>query len=298
MLNLLEAIKKVIERYVVGKTPILESINVGETAIKVASVRRFNLGDTIAIYNKPSTSDASIADIRTIVDKPDCFTLIVDSPLTQDYPESTSGIEKCHYGTFLNGIYVGNPNTLPGYPAIAIEADYKENSGLTLESTSEESTIFIWVFADATDYESQYKLMLHYAQQIETALWRTLYPLAEPYFSSALRYDASEGDLTISLTEPIGMANVFLEGIDHRGYYRINRDMGGDVYELTTPIRSPYCAGDAVISPRRHFYETKPESIDYGTINSESGPLKAALLTYVVKEEKRRYGGYSDPLTF
>ena len=171
MLSLLESVKTIIERYIVGKTPITANIEAGDTTIKVASVRRFNIGDTIAIYNKPAADSASLADIRTIADKPDCFTLIVDSPLTQDYPETTSGIEKCHFGTFLDGIYLGNPATLPAYPSIAIELDEKENEGLTLESTSETATILIWVFADAADYENQYRLMVHYAQQIENALW-------------------------------------------------------------------------------------------------------------------------------
>lgn len=303
MQNTLRAIKKTIERYVVGKQALTSDVSAGDIIIQVASSRRYKAGDQIAIYKKPAQNEASLADIRTITEIPSTEAIIVDEPLSQDYPAETSGVEKSHYGAFMDGIYIGDPAVLPGFPAITIDLRTKTNKTLTLESTSEEYDLAITVYSDATDYESQYLLMIHYAQEIENSLWRSLYPLVEPYDSAPLSEDVVPSDTMIRLTQamtipPCRDSSVFLEGSDRVSMLRVRADLGNLVYELATPVGSYFSAGDTVIRPTRYFYMTFPKQLQIGTINASQGPLKAAVLNYHMREERRRFAGFHDPMTY
>ena len=72
MIQLQEAIKKIIERYVVGIVPITNSISVGDCIIPVQSSRRFKYGDEVIVYNKKSLAEAGEGEVHKV----DC---IIDS---------------------------------------------------------------------------------------------------------------------------------------------------------------------------------------------------------------------------
>jgi len=69
------------------------------------------------------------------------------------------------------------------------------------------------------------------------------------------------------------------------------------VYELILPVGANFSAGDSVIRPHRHIYNTLPHSTKYGTVNKET-MLKAAVISYRAQEEVRRFTPFLDPLTF
>lgn len=306
MLALLTAIKTIIERYIVGKVSLLTNAVKGDTVIEVASARRFNIGDLIAVYSKPAVDQSSLADIRTIVQVPDWQIIVIDKPLSQSFPKATSGIEKTWNRQFIDGVYIGNPPVLPAYPAITVEMIAKENEPLTLESTTEDYTIAITVFSDASDFQGQYGLMLKLAQEIENSLFRSLYPLVEPFDSAPLAEPVDVADRTIRLAETINAEfplqpnqDIFIESTDRLSHLRVCKNVGSLLYELTSIAYGPFNVGDLVIRPRRHFYMTFPERIDFADIDSKDGPLKAARLTYIAREERNRFrGGFRDPLTF
>lgn len=305
MLNLLETVRSVIERYVIGRQSLTESANAGDTTLYVASSRRYNAGDIIAVYSKPTPDAASLAELRTIsaVPTPDAadsrHRIVIDSPVTQTYDAETSGVEKTVSGQFVDGIYLGDPARLPAFPSITIEAASKTSEGLTIGSDRRDFELEIMVYADGATYDAQYRAMLHYAEQIEESLFRSVIPLVKPYDLRTLAEPVNAGDTVIRLTESLSGATcapVWLESPDRRLLNRIGEDLGNAVYSLIMPAGFDFNAGDSLIRPRRGFFDSRLTDVKYGSLTKDSATLQAARLRFQASEERIRMP-FRDPLT-
>lgn len=303
MLQLQEAIKKIIERYIVNIVPFSESISAQSTTIPVMSSGRFQKCDQVVIYNQTVLDATGEGEIRQISCIPDRNTVELDEALIDAYPLGTSFIQKLVGGKFVQGIYLGDPAKISHYPAITINATEKSNEWLTLSSTSETFQIDITVLVEAADYEASYRLMHVYADQIEDALFKSLYPLAEPFDTAILAEDVTPTDTIIRITDFQDLVNhltgfLFLESWNNLRSNRIKQILGSGVFELAIPIGGNFTAGDTVIQPGRHFYNAFPRGIKFGTINQESTVFKAAVISYMAQEEVKRYTPFVNPLTF
>ena len=302
MLQLQEALKRIIERYIVNIVPFSEAISAGSTVIPVMSSRRFKNCDQVVIYNQAVLDATGEGEIREITCIPDKNSIQLDIPLLDAYPVGTSFVQKLVGGQFIQGIYLGDPAKISHYPGITINATEKSNEWFTLESTSETYNIDITIYVKEADYEKSYRLMHTYAQQIERALFRSLYPLAEPFDTATLAEAVGRTDTVIRITDFQDLnymgGFLFLESWDNLKSNRILETLSAGVFELVTPIGADFDAGDKVIQPRRHFYNSFPRSIKFGTINQESGVFKAAVISYMAQEEVKRGTTYWDPLTF
>lgn len=300
MLHLQKAIKKIIERFIVNKTPVTSELFDGDTTIPVESSRRYECGDIIVVFHKPSFDQRAEGEVHTIIDIPDKDNITIDSGLIENYPLSNTFVEKMVGGTFLEAVYLGDPDVIPQYPAITVDAKTKTNSWFTLESTQEEYTIKITVYVEADQYETQYELMHKYAKAIEDSLFRSFYPLVEPYDSTTLTEDVEPDDKIIKIADEdmllCGQAGwIFLENYDYLRSNRVTESLGNGIYELAIPASRRFSKGDLVIRPRRHFFNTLPAQVDYGTVNKGT-TLKATVITYNATEEVRRYVPYRDSL--
>lgn len=303
MLQLQEAIKRIIERYIVNLIPISEAISANETTIPLRTSGRFQKCDTVVIYNQAVLDATGEGEIRTISCIPDRNTIELDQPLIDAYTADTSFVQKLVGGRFVQGIYLGDPAKISHYPAITINAVEKSNEWFTLSSTKETYQIDISIFAEAGDYEESYRLMHTYSKHIEQALFRSLYPLAKPYDQATLAQPVSASDTVFQVTNAQDLVNhftgyVFFENWDNLRSNRIKRILGSGVFETGMPIGADFDAGDTVIQPGRHFYNAFPRGIKFGTINQESTVFKAAVVSYMAQEEVKRYPPFIDPLTF
>jgi len=304
MLELLEAIKKIIEKFIINSTSISDTIDAGDTIIPVSSTRRFQLEDEIVIYDTNILAQTGEGEIRTI-ECIDCNdnTLTLNEGLVDSYDPSTGYVQKIIGDRFIQGVYIGSPGKISHYPAISIAAKNKDNEWLTLESTSEEFFVDITVHVDAADFEKSYRLMHTYAKRIEAALFRSLYPLVEPYNVAILASAVSDSDTVIQVVDestltPGQLAIVFLESEDWLRFNKVKTVLQPNVFEMTFPVGRPFSAGDKLIAPRRHMYNAFPRGIKYGLINTESGVFEAAVVNYSASEERRRFYPYIDPLDF
>jgi hypothetical protein len=298
VLAIQKAYRKIIARYVVNERSLVSAIQSGDRLIHLESARRFVSGEKVVIIN-PTTEKGEIVVIDSI---PDRWTLKTVEPIIASYDDSCivrkilgyeSGIEQ-----YIRGIYLGDPAVISHFPAITINAKSRSSEWMTLESTKETYNIDISVFVQAADYESQYEMMMVYTHAIESALFRSLYPLAEPYYEFPLEEGVSESDtlFKISGTEFVCGASLFFENIDHLVYNRIVQPMGNGVYRTAMPIGQDFEAGDSVIFPRRHIFNSLPATTQYGTVNKGT-MLKAAVISLTCEEETRRFAPYIDPLT-
>lgn len=304
MLQLQEAIKKVIERFIVNITPIDAAIPKGVNSIPLTSSRRYQAGDEVAIYSQAILDATGEGEIKTIDCVPDANTIELCESTIDAYPANTSFVQKIVDGRFMEGIYLGDPAKISHYPAITINAREKTNEWLTLESTSATYSIDISIFTEAADYESSYRMMHTYAKKIEQALFRSLFPLVEPFGVGTLAAAVDASDTVIQITDLqdiIGVGGyIWLESWDHLRANRVKNILNVDtgVIELIFPAGRDFAAGDSVIRPHRHFYDAFPRGIQYGTINQESAVFKAAVISYMAREETKRGVPFIDPLTF
>lgn len=304
MLELLEALKKIIEKFIVNTHTISAIVDAGDIAIPVSSTRRFQLGDEVVIYDSDVLAATGEGEIRTI-ECMDCIDNIItlNRGLVEGYNPSTGFIQKIIGDTFIQSVYIGAPKKMPRYPAISINAKSKENEWFTLESTSEQFNVDITIYTDAADYEKTYRLMHIYAKKIENALFRSLYPLVEPFNTATLAAAVEDDEDIIQITNlsdliPGQLGMIFLESEDFLRFNRVEEITSPNTLKLRFPAGKPFSAGDKVIAPRRHMYNAFPRGIQYGLINSESAVFEAAVVSYMATEERKRHFPFVDPLDF
>lgn len=302
--ELQKAIRKIIARFIAKIVPLTSDASIGDTVINVESSRRFRCGEQIVLYN--DSDDMGVC--FTIADVPSKTQIELDEALEYDFPASTSKVQKLigvdedrSNAQFLRAIYLGDPAVISHFPAITINVVSRNSEWLTLESTSETYEIDITIYVTAADYEAQYELMHAYVEAIEAALFRSFYPLVDPYHLTTLVENIEIGDTLIrvadeNLLQCLG-GWIWIESNDYLRHNKVVESLGNGVYRLALPVDRDFDAGDKIIRPLKHIYNALPRSTQYGTINKD-GMLKAAVISYTASEEVRRHVPFVDPLTF
>jgi len=225
MLRLQEAIKKIIERFIVNITPVSTAISAGAFIVPIQSSRRYEVGDEVVIYSQAVLNATGEGEIRIISCIPDTNSIQFCDALLDPYPADTSFVQKLVDGKFLEGVYIGDPAKISHYPAITINATTMTNEWLTLTSITKTYNIDITVFTKEADYESSYRAMHTYIEKIEEALFRSLYPLAAPFTVGILAEPVAATDTVIRLVQPQPLHGVggyiFLENWDFTRHNRL-----------------------------------------------------------------------------
>ncbi len=307
MLDIQRSIKKIIERFVLGKISLTSAVVAGSTTIPVTSARRFQCGDNIVIYDDTGSAKNIISEWKIITDIPDNNSIVVNEGLEQGYSGTVGTIQQLigfetGVQATLESVYLGGPSVIQRFPAITIQAKSRSSEWLTLESTSETFEIDITVYVTAADYQSQYELMHHFVSKIEQSLFRTFYPLVEPFDETTLAEDVAASDSIIKLVDEdmlqCKLGWFWFENFDFLRANRARNYLGNGVYDLVMPVGRVFSAGDKVILPHRHIYNTLPSRTDYGAVNTSDGMLQAAVISWTATEEVRRGVPFRDPLTF
>lgn len=296
------AIRRIIERFIAKIVPLTADASIGDTTLTLQSTRRFVRREHIVVYST-GTGEGEVHEVTDIVNS---TTMTIGTPLVANHAASDSYVQKllgfeAGNQQFLNGIYIGDPSVIMSYPAITIDAKSESVEWMTLESTRHTYEIDITVYVLAADFESQYDMMHAWVKAIKNSLFRSFYPLVDPYTLTTLAEDVTPGDTLIKITDE-DLAScmggwIWLENYDFLRWNKVIGSLGNGVLELSVPIDREFEAGDNIIRPRRHIFNTLPRGIQYGTVNKES-MLKAAVISYTADEEIRRYTPFIDPLTF
>jgi len=307
-LSILKAYRKIIGRFIINNRELISPTVTGSRTIEVESTRRFQLGDKIALLNQ-STWDV---EFHLIADIPDSITITTTHDISAVYPvtgdSSTTSVVRKAIGdgmgtdAFIQAIYLGDPTVISHYPAITIDMKNRSSEWMTLESTKESYNIDISIYIEASQYEAQFELMHAYVHAIETALFRSFYPLVDPYNSSDLTQTVVENDTIFRIENETdgflcGGSWIWFESLDYLAYNRIKQYQGNGVYETLFPIGQLFDVGDVVIRPARHIFNTLAHQTQYGTVMKET-MLKAAVISLRADEEVWRYTPFLDPLTF
>jgi len=302
-LSLLKSYRKIIGRFIINERELTAPTVAGSRTITITSTRRYQAGEKIALLN---TSNWDV-EFHIIASIEDSRTLTTSHDISDVYPASDSVIRKAigdgmGTDTFIQAIYLGDPAVISHYPAITVDLKSRHSEWLTLESTKETFEIDISVYVEASQYENQFELMHTYTDAIEDALFRSFYPLVDPYNSSALVEDISPGDTIFRIeNETDGFlcrgSWIWFESLDYLQFNRLKTYQGNGIYETVFPIGTDFEAGDLVIRPKRHIFNTLAHETQYGFVMKET-MLKAAKISVRAEEEVWRHTPFLDPLTF
>jgi len=289
--EILDSVRRIVAQWAATTTSLIADAAPGSTVLNVNNTKRFNQGDEITIY-----STGKGAETFLIVDEIlDTTHIQLTSATTYAWTTAENTIvAKAYYGNFIQGVYLGEPDPIPKFPAITIHAVSRDSEWMTLDSTRETYNIELNVYVEAGIQEEAYRFLLRVTDTIQKGLKDNIMPLVDPYATTALTVDAVSGDMFLqvadsSIFDPAngGLGRAILEDIYKAEEFRIEEVVDATTVKLITPVCFNYAVDDSakLLSVRRLIYNSWPDSIQYGTI-FKGTLLKGATINWFCHEEE------------
>jgi len=201
-------------------------------------------------------------------------------------------------GESIQFYLVGSPPVIPRFPAITVELMGNENVPLALVFFAQEHTVRITVWTNASTYSESYHARAQIATEIETSLFRNVYPIIKPYCWSYLGEPLPREQTYAVVNDPSVFSPypyetdtlpVYLDNGEHRYPNQFVQQMDDRTFELERPAPIDLDSQAIVIRPLVHAYDCLCESVDYGTGNQNELLLLHATLTYRLTIARLRY---------
>jgi len=295
--EVIDSVRRTIHQWVNTITPLKQDIYKGDKIIYVKSSNRFQIGDQVMVKNN------SVYETGLVISSIDDDNNIIElaSEVLNDWSKDDAYLIKTIHEQFVQGIYIGDPEVIPMYPAITVNGTGRESSWMTLEATKEVYDLEIAVYVRDSTHEKGYRFLLDMIDTIQTGLKRNIIPLVNDFKIISLSEDASKRDVTLSLSEiePIlDYRRIILEDDVNLQENSVKAIVNKDskIVHLAIPLCADFLAEDtSVIIPRRYIFNSWPKSIDYGKVH-KGGLLKAGVIRWFAEEQEmqhlRRYEKY------
>jgi hypothetical protein len=291
MEQVLDSLRRIVNRWANTQVPLESDVTAGDDIIEVKSTNRFLVGDELMIRNGLQGETPLVVD--EIISNTE---LKLSDPVNFSW-ESGDIVQKTFNQMFLKQIYLGEPDVIPQFPAVTINATTRDSSEwLTLRSTKEVYNIEISIYVLDSWQERGYRFLLQLTEAIETGLKRNLYPLLSPFHITSLTEDAEIGHTTLFVND----TSIFKTGPDGKYTRRIMlenqwyaqeariREINETDNKITIdlPLRDNYDAEDThAIAVERFIFNSWPQTINYGKI-FKGTMLKASVISWFGWEEE------------
>jgi hypothetical protein len=280
-----DSIRRVIKRWVCTQTPLTSDGNIGNTIIDVDSSLRFSTGDEVMIRN-PITSETPVY-INSI---PDDISLELTAPLQFKWKvDENSIVEKTFNQMFIQGIYFGDPDNIPLYPAITVRAMDEASEWWSIDSTKETYNLEISIYVQDSYLEKAERFLIKTTNIIKNGLKNNIYPLVSPYETVSLIHDIEDEDTFIKVSDTSIFEDNSRIWIEDR--FKVVERRVMDVVDSQTLELSPFVCGDfsmsdtTIINLKRFIFNSWPERISYGKVYKGT-MLKAAVINWFAWEER------------
>jgi hypothetical protein len=287
--NIVDSIRRIIARWTATKSPLLTSVSIGDTILNIDASKRFNIGDEIMIRN-PLTAETPLY-VKSI---PNNYSIELTTPSQFHWNIAEDPIiEKTFYQMFIQGIYFGDPDNIPAYPAITVRAMDESSEWLTIDSTKEIYNLEISVYVQDSNQESAERFLINTTNTIKNALKSNIYPLVLPYDSIALTANIVDGDEYIKVADTSKF--VFNSRIWIEDKFKVLERRVMEVVDATTLKVAPYICFDFTASDTqiynltRFIFNSWPSQISYGKIYKGT-MLKSSTISWFAWEERIESG--------
>lgn len=295
--EVVDSVRNIVSRWSATRSSITSSVSIGDTVIEVDTTKRFESGDEIMIRS-PQTAETPLY-IDEILDS----THIKLTTAAQfEWPLSVNPIvEKTFKQMFVQNVYMGDPDVIPKFPAIAVMATDSSSEWLTLDSTKETYNVKIMIYVQAANQEDGYRFLLRLTDTIKRGLKNNFFPLVGPYDTTAVTANIAPGDEFVKVADSSIFSNpnnqrILLEDNFKSEEFIIDEVVDATTVKLSKPVCFEYLSvdGTKIINPKRFIYNSWPASIEYGTI-FKGTLLKAATINWFAWEEQWRTEQPIDP---
>jgi len=296
--DILDALRRIVSRWVETLTPITEDVAPGQTLITVASSRRFRRGDEVMI-EAPLDGEPNLV-VEEIVDDTH---IRLATPVFNTWSVSESpSLRKLINGRFVQGIYIGDPDVIPVLPAIVINGTTLDSEWMTLDSTKETFNIELSVYIEESSQEEGYRFLLRIVNVIREGLKRNIFPLVNDFDSTSVTADILPGDRFIKVADSsifntvltdtsspfprIADARLILENRFISEETRVQNIIDETTIEIAPAACQEFLAANNVIAinPKRFIYNSWPRNINFGKI-SKGSLMQAAVINWFAEEE-------------
>lgn len=293
MEEVLDAVRRIIHRWVDTTSRTVEDLDRGDTLIPVQNASRFSVNDQVMLKNNTVYYETGLV-VDSIDYLNNCVTLT--TPILNDWDmASNTVLIKTIYEQFVHGIYIGDPDVIPRYPAITVNGVSRGSEWLTLESTKESYEVEVGVYVQASTHEQGYRFLLNMADTIQLGLKRNILPLVADYDVTSLADNITACDTTVRVTDRSLFNNnrrIIIEDDLHSienwvsGWFDETEDPSQEALQLHDSVPYSFSAANTtIIVPKRFIYNSWPKDIQYGTIH-KGELLKAAKISWFAWEEE------------
>jgi hypothetical protein len=297
MEEVLDGVRRIIHKWVNTTTRITSDITAGDTTISVQNTARFNVGDPVMIKND-SIYETGLYVESIDADQPG-LSITLTTPVLNNWSASDNVVLiKTIYEQFVQGIYIGDPDVIPKYPAITVNGVSRASEWMTLESTKERFEIEVGVYVLASTQEKGYRFLMNITDEIQKGLKRNIMPLVNEYDIISLAADVGCGDKDIRLNNRTAVEHYHRIIIEDE--YASQENWIDWIYPpAEDPLEQSVRLHEAsvfafdkddtsVIVPKRFIYNSWPATIQYGTIH-KGELLKAAKISWFAEEEEMQW---------
>ena len=295
MEEILDSVRRIVFKWVNTTSRIVSDVTRGDTTICVKNASRFSIGDAIMLKNN------EVYETGLVVSDVDnqSGTITVATSILNNWTVSDGAVViKTIYEQFVQGIYIGEPEVIPMFPAITVNGVSRNSQWLTLESTKERFEIEIGVLVKASTHEDGYRFLLNITDEIQAGLKRNIIPLVNDYDIISLTQNITAGDTTIWVDDRDKLNDyrrIIIEDEyeSQENWVTYLYNSTEDPTEQSAKLHSPVCwnfdsTETSIIVPKRFVYNSWPADIQYGTIH-KGELLKAATIRWFAEEEEMQW---------
>lgn len=295
MKNVIEAVRRICERWAATRTDIIADANAGDTSIQVLSTRRFRPGEQFLIYNdNPDGTGEDMENDLYVLGVPDRYTIqLADTNgnpkgLKWNWPLSRGAhVLKTIADQRIKAVFFGEPDVITDLPAITVSAKSRQSEPFTLRSTKETFNIEIGVFVSADTQESGDIFLQNVVDVIQYGLKRNFYPLLNDYTKTSLIADGVAGDTFLKVASVAAIqppCELIIEDEYNIDVQVAIQVCDSSTVQLALPLLSDYSVANTyVIKPHRMPFHSWPKDITFGKIYKGT-LLKSAAITWFMEE--------------
>lgn len=295
MEGILDSLKRIINKWTRTATLLDQNVIRGDTILKVKNAKRFSSGDEIALI-VPSDSNRGEVDLHIdyIIDN---TTIKLASPGIRN-PWQVSQqviVSKMLYGQMVQDIYIGDPDTIPRYPAISIYGSDKSSEWMTLNSTKERFEVEITTYVLDSTLERGYRFLMALTKVIESGLKKNIFPLVGDYSVTTLApgSPASMSDMYLNIANGEIFEGKFGGGIILEDQFQyeelwveqVTMDGTNAILKLRSPVCFNYTDEANVVLPTRFIFNSWASKASFGKIH-KGDLLKASTISWFAEEEE------------
>jgi len=284
--EIISSLKNIVNNWTNTQMPLESDVYAGDTLIEIKNTGRFQVGDEIMIRD-PIRGGELGNTVSSIVD--DTYLELV-YPLQNNWTtDQASVLQKTFGEKMIEGIYMGEPENIPRFPAITINAKSLDSEWLTIDSTKENFQIDLTIYNKAAAQEKGYVTNIKLTESIIFGLKQNIYPLVAPYTatSAIANIDASDMYIRVSSTDGfLAPGRVIIEDEWKQSELVLKSVVDEQTLELTANPGCSFLLTDnpLVIFCERFIYNSWPASVTYGEI-FKGTLLKAARISWFAWEE-------------